>query len=104
MGGETITQAARDKFKEACEFANENVKKTGYAAETDNLTLADLAFVSSYSSMVVMDHVDMGPYPELVAWFDKVKKEIKNYDEANGKGAQIYGDMFNAMLKKANQK
>ena len=37
---------------------------------------------------------------ELDEWFKRVKKEVKNYEEADGKGATEFGVAFSDMMKK----
>ena len=37
---------------------------------------------------------------ELNEWFERVKKEVKNYEEADGKGAATFGVAFSDMMKK----
>ena len=37
---------------------------------------------------------------ELNEWFERVKKEVKNYEEADGKGAAEFGVAFSDMMKK----
>ena len=37
---------------------------------------------------------------ELNEWFERVKKEAKNYEDADGKGAAEFGAAFSEMMKK----
>ena len=37
---------------------------------------------------------------ELSECFERVKKEVKNYEEADGKGAAEFGAAFSEMMKK----
>ena len=41
---------------------------------------------------------------ELNDWFERVKKEVKNYEEADGKGAAEFGAAFTEMMKKNESK
>ena len=73
-------------------------------AGTDRLTLADIAFVSTYSSIRALgnDIVNWSNYPELEAWFDRAVREIPNYEVACGEGASQYGAICGPMVKTAS--
>ena len=43
---------------------------------------------------------DQNNCQELNEWFERVKKEVKNYEEADGKGAAEFGAAFTEMMKK----
>jgi glutathione S-transferase len=70
-------------------------KPTGFIAGTRHLTIADLAFVASYSSILAGNQIDLTKYdPELKAWFERCKAAIPNYAEANGVGAEQWGQFL----------
>ncbi len=69
-------------------------RPTGFSAGTDHVTLADLAFVASYTTLLETGVVDVSPYSELPAWLERVKKEIPNYEKANGEGVKKLGELF----------
>ncbi len=71
-------------------------------AGTDHLTLADVALVASYSTAKTCGVADTSKYPELNAWFDRVTKQIPNYDDANGAGARAVGDFFSSSANARN--
>jgi len=81
-------------FKEAMGWVNDFIKPTGYVGGTDHLTVADLCFLATYATIVASEHFDLTPYAETNAWFEKVKKEIPNYEKANGEGATAFGGWF----------
>eukprot|EP00095_Tigriopus_kingsejongensis_P001406 maker-scaffold229_size244821-snap-gene-1.17 protein:Tk01406 transcript:maker-scaffold229_size244821-snap-gene-1.17-mRNA-1 annotation:"glutathione s-transferase delta-epsilon 2" len=87
-------QSAFDKMKEVLGWVNDMIKPTGYVAGTDKMTLADVAFLATHSSLVATGAIDVSEYPELAAWFEKMKGEIKNYEKANGKGAALFGSWY----------
>ncbi len=87
------------RFKEVMGWVNDFVTPTGYAAGGDHATLADLAFMATYSSMEATGHFDLAAYPEAKAWFNKMKAEIPNYEKANGEGARFLGDFFKSAVK-----
>jgi len=53
-----------------------------------------LCFLVTYYAVVAVDHFDLTPYAETNAWFEKVKKEVPNYEKANGEGAAAFGGWF----------
>ena len=63
------------------------------------MTLADLAFAASYATMKSVDHLDKSMYSELNAWFDKVSKEVPNFDKVNTAGADIFGGFYKSKAK-----
>ena len=44
----------------------------------------------------------MEPYTEIKEWFEKVKGEIPNYEECNGKGAGDMGLWYRTVTGKGN--
>jgi len=100
FGGETPGQDKYDKLKEVMGWVNDMVKPTGYAAGTDCMTLADICFVATVSTALATEHFDFSPYPEVLAWFEKVKGEIPNYEKANGEGCAKFGGIFKEKTKK----
>ncbi|TRY66937.1 hypothetical protein TCAL_07652 [Tigriopus californicus] len=96
--GKDPESGAKDKLKEVLGWVNDMIKKSGYAAGTDSLTLADLAFIASFSTLVETGSFDVSGFAELNAWFEKVKGEIKNYEKANGAGATAMGQWYKSKL------
>ena len=52
MGAQEPAPDKLEKLKEVLGFMNEKVKKTGFASGTDHLTLADLAYLATTSTLV----------------------------------------------------
>jgi len=104
LGGIPIKDEDKAKFKEVLKVAGGKVKSTGYAAGTSHLTVADLAMLSSYSTMKSIYGDKLDECKELNEWFERVKKEVKNYGEADGEGAAAFGAAFSAMMKEKEQK
>jgi len=100
LNGIAITDEAKGKFKEVLKVANGKVKATGYAAGTSHITVADLAMLASYSTMKAIHGTKLDECTELNEWFERVKKEAKNYEDADGKGAAEFGAAFSEMMKK----
>ncbi len=66
------------------------IRPTGYAAGTKHMTLADLAFMSSYTTLAALNLIDLSPYKALPAWLERVKREVPNHDKANGEGVAAF--------------
>jgi hypothetical protein len=56
---------------------------------------------NDFSTMMATNAVDLSKFnPVLTDWFNKVKSEIPNYEEANGKGAAMFGQWYTAASAK----
>ena len=62
------------------------------------MTIADLAFVATYSAIKVSEVAALDSFPELNTWFEKLIKEIPNYEKANGEGALEFGQYYKNKL------
>ena len=51
-------------------------------------------FSLNFSTAVATEHFDLSAYPETLAWFEKIKGEIPNYEKCNGAGAAGFGGWF----------
>ena len=92
MGAQEPTANALEKLQEVLGFMNEKVKKTGFASGTDHLTLADLSYLATTSTLVACGITDLPP--ELDQWYQKVKALVPEYEKANGAGAEEFGTGF----------
>ncbi|CAB4055393.1 GST [Lepeophtheirus salmonis] len=88
-----------EKLKKVLAWANDMIKETGFAAGTEEMTIADIAWVATYSSIKEADLVDLLPYKELEAWFTKCVALIPNYETCNGKGVKAMGDFYRSKTK-----
>ena len=88
------------RFHEVMRWIQDFVKPTGYIAETNYLTVADLAFLATFSTIESTCHFDLSAYPNVNAWFAKVKNQVPNYEHACGKGATLFGDLFRKAMSK----
>jgi hypothetical protein len=41
---------------------------------------------------------DIPVFPNVVAWYEKMKTELEGYEEINQTGANILGEMFRSKL------
>ncbi|XP_040569156.1 glutathione S-transferase 1 [Lepeophtheirus salmonis] len=98
FGKEEVKPETIKKLKEVLGWANDMVKETGYAAGTDHLTIADIAWISTYSTIKAADVVCLSEYKELDNWFAQCIAVIPNYNKANGKGAKAFGNYYKSKL------
>ena len=59
-------------------------------------------FLMHFRTIEAVGHFDLTPYPEIKEWFEKVKGEIPNYEECNGKGAGDMGLWYRTVTGKGN--
>ncbi|CAB4068424.1 unnamed protein product [Lepeophtheirus salmonis] len=70
-------------------WANDIVKETGCTAGTEEMTIADIAWMATYSSIKEADVIDLVPYKNWTTHgFTKCVTLIPNYETYNGKGAK----------------
>ena len=100
-----LRDGEQEQRMEALRWTSDFLSQTGWVAGTDRLSLADIAFVSTYSSVRALgnDVVKWSDFPELEAWFDRAVREIPNYEAACGEGASQYGEICGPMLRAATQ-
>ena len=67
-------------------FLNKRLGLNALIAQTEAISLADLAIYNTVSVLYVVNAVDMAPYENLEAWRAKIKAAIPNYAKANGNG------------------
>ncbi len=73
-------------------FARDSV--TGYIAGTPSMSVADIAFAATYSTVRAFDYFDLGDYADLNAWMDRMEKEIPKYGELCKDGAEAFAAWF----------
>jgi len=88
------------RLKEVLGWLNGFVADGKYAAGTDQMTIADLALVATYTTVkeAGIADVDMCPYGNLEPWFEKCKAAIPNYEKANGEGAAAFGGFYKSKV------
>ena len=87
------------RFHEVMGWIQDFVKPTGYIAGTNDLTVADLAFLATFSTIEATGHFDLSAFPDVNAWFAKVKSQVPNYEHACGKGATLFGDLYRKAMR-----
>merc|ERR1712080_245794 len=88
----TIPQEKIDALKEALMWANQMVS-CGYVLG-NSLTIADIDFLASYSSLEACGFLSLKPSKPLLTWSQTMKQQIPKYSENCGKGAAIFGEWF----------
>lgn len=98
FGGASYDPAKLTKIEEAFKFFDIFLEGQDFAAGGD-LTLADLALISTVSTLDVVGF-DISPYKNVSRWYAKVKATAPGYEEANGKNVQIFKQMVDQLLSK----
>ena len=60
------------------------------------MTIADVDFMSTYSTLEACDFINLDHYKNLKLWANRMKQQIPKYSENCGKGAKDFGDLFNS--------
>ncbi|XP_013142207.1 PREDICTED: glutathione S-transferase 1-1-like [Papilio polytes] len=79
------------KLEEVLEILNTFLEDSKFAAG-EELTLADLCLVTTVSTIDAIG-ISLAKYPNIERWFELVKKIAPDYEEANGKGAELNKQM-----------
>nr|ACO10344.1 Glutathione S-transferase 1-1 [Caligus rogercresseyi] len=93
-----VPKEAFEELHEVLGWANDMVKETGFAAGTDHMTIADICWVATYSTIKAAGIVPLDKYKELEAWFDKCVSLIPNYEKANGNGAKAFSEFYKSKV------
>ena len=84
-----------NKIVKPCDVTYDNVILRPLNLIPGHLTLADIAFVSTYSTILASEAFDLSAYsPELNEWFEKCKALIPNFEKANDEGAVAFGGWY----------
>lgn len=105
QGKEDIEKEKYDKLKEVLGWAKDFIAETGYVAGTEKVTIADMCFLATLSSIMAAGAADFEKdYPELKNYCEKISSEVPNYAKANGDGATAFGAWGGENFKKAVEK
>jgi len=97
FGGDKPGQDKVDKLKEVLGWVDGFVAEDKFCAGTSQMTLADIAFMGTYSTLKAaggVGGVDLSTYTNIESWFAKCAKLIPNYEKANGEGATAFGAFY----------
>ena len=90
----TISAEKLDLLKEALMWANQ-MTSCGYVVGT-TMSLADIDFMSTVSTLEACNFIDLSPYKNLQRWTVRMKEQIPDYETNCGEGARQFGEWFNA--------
>jgi len=62
----------------------------------NSMTLADVDFLSTYSTLEACNFINLDCFKNLKMWADRMKQQIPKYSENCGKGAEAFGNWFNS--------
>lgn len=77
-------------LKQSLDYLDGYLEETDYAAG-DHLSIADFALLASVTHLEGLDW-SYKTYANIVSWTNKLKKELKYYDECNTPGIGMFKD------------
>ena len=83
--GQPKDQSKIDALKEKLAFLDHALSTSKYLVSNDNYTLADLAILSTMTSVELMD-IDFSELTNLTKWYKTLKAELPYYEEVHQKG------------------
>lgn len=123
-GATQLSEKAKQDLAEAVNYFEAFLGETEFAA-CDHLTIADIALLASASTFQVIidrrvikvkashalstftsqatDSTIFDNHPKIQAWLEKCKAEIPDYNEANQKGADAFGEWAKGALAKLSE-
>uniref|UniRef100_A0A0K2U3Y6 Glutathione S-transferase 1 n=1 Tax=Lepeophtheirus salmonis TaxID=72036 RepID=A0A0K2U3Y6_LEPSM len=90
-------EASKEKIKlmeKALGWANDMLIETGFVANTEYITIADISFLATYSTIKACDIISLHNYKDLNDWAQRCSLLIPNYDQINQKGASKFGELY----------
>ena len=94
----TISEEKKDALKEALMWTNQ-MASCGYVLG-NSMTIADVDFMATYSTLEACNFINLAPYKNLKIWADRMKQQIPKYADNCGKGAAAFGEWFNSNYSK----
>jgi len=76
---------------------NDFVAEDKFVGGTNEMTIADIALIATYSTIKAtggVGGIDFSDYPNIEAWYEKCIKLVPNYVKANGEGATAFGGWY----------
>ena len=100
MQKKMFDSSIHDTIKEVMQWLEDYVTPTGFVARSKDLTVADLAILSNYTTLRACGVIPTKDYPKVEAWAERCQKLVKNYEKANGKGAEGLGQIVKDAIAK----
>ncbi len=95
----------RVRSSQECQFsfASCTTRPTGFVAGTSHLTVADISLAANVTTISTTGIVPLSDYPELPAWFGRVRASVPNYERANGEGANTFAEWYRKRLAEGTE-
>ncbi|CAG0896565.1 unnamed protein product [Darwinula stevensoni] len=94
----SISEEDKKNLKEALEILDGYIEASGGYCAGKHLTLADISIISVISSIEAVGVLDLSEMKHLSAWLAKCKTEMPGYEEANGRGAEVFGHYLRSKM------
>ncbi|XP_052753157.1 glutathione S-transferase 1-like isoform X2 [Galleria mellonella] len=96
-GMKIVPQRLYDDIEEAYGFLEEFLSRSKFLAG-DHMTIADIAAISTVTSLLYVHPHDSKKYPKTVAWIKEMEKQpfCQKY---NAPGSALLGKLFNEKIK-----
>ena len=95
-GAKSVDEDAAKKLKEALDWINGYLDKTGYIAGTKHITIADLVFFVWVSSLISLKKhlVNTDEYPKLLDWAKRIRSTLPNGAKTSDEGVKMLMKFF----------
>ena len=90
-GAKGPSEETPKKYDEVLKWITNSVK-SGFVASKDHMSLTDLSFIATYSTLRATGSVDTRKFAFNEAWFKRCQQKIPNYLAACLRGADVFGD------------
>ena len=91
---DTVPEEKKEALKRALKMANQMTSSRYLLGSY--MTIADVDFLSTYSTLEACDFISLEEYKYLSVWAERMKLEIPKYYTNCGKGAAALGELFNS--------
>ncbi|MCL4143751.1 UNVERIFIED_CONTAM: hypothetical protein GTU68_038669 [Idotea baltica] len=88
-----------ETFHEALAWLNGFLEGDDFAVGSA-ITVADFVLIASVSSIIEAG-IDFSKYPNVTAWAERCKLQMKGYESENGEGAKAFGGVAKSKLTAA---
>ncbi|KAL1464813.1 hypothetical protein WDU94_004426 [Cyamophila willieti] len=98
FGGAPLDAEKAEKLDQALGFLDTFLASSPWAAG-DNITIADCSIVASLTTIEIIGF-DLTKHKNVVAYLEKAKTSLKDYEEANNKGTLAFKALVDHLTKK----
>lgn len=101
-GSSELPQHKIDYMQKGYELLNDALVDDYIVGNT--LTLADVSCIATIATMEEFFPMDHSKYPKLVAWIERLRTNLPQYEQLNQEGAVVFAEMCEALrLKNATK-